>query len=70
MARGAHFGQNGVGCNQEGVSYTLNAIDVPAVAYDRCLNKWDTQSTRAFHREGAYQALCTNATGAMTAEPF
>lgn len=63
IARGAHFGQNGVGYNQEGVSYTLNTIDVPAVVYDRCLNKWDTQSTRVFHCEGAYQTLYTNATG-------
>lgn len=59
-----------MGYNQEGVSYTLNTIDVPAVVYDRCLNKWDAQSTRVFHCEGAYQTLYTNSTGAMTAEPF
>lgn len=63
IARGARFGQNGVGYNQEGASYTLNTIDVPAVVYDSCLNKWDAQSTRVFHCEGAYQTLYANATG-------
>lgn len=63
IARGAHFGQNGSGYTEDGVSYTLNTIDVPAVAYDSCLNKWDAQSTRVFHCEGAYQTLYTNSTG-------
>ena len=31
IARGAHFGQNGIGCSTEDVSYTLNTMDVHAV---------------------------------------
>lgn len=36
IARGAHMGQNGKGWSDEGVSYTLDTMDVPAVTLKIC----------------------------------
>jgi DNA (cytosine-5)-methyltransferase 1 len=34
IARGAHFGQNGCGYSEDGISYTLNTLDCPAVVFE------------------------------------
>lgn len=61
IARGAHLGQNGVGYSDDGVSYTLNTMDVPAVlAFDTTQITSPTNGNNPQYGDPCHP-LCANA---------
>lgn len=60
IARGAHMGQNGKGWSDDGVSYTLDTMDVPAVLD---LTMGEAQASRAYSYEGIAPSLRAHESG-------
>lgn len=58
IARGAHFGQNGIGCSTEDVSYTLNTMDIHAVATFSFGRSDEMQESNIASTQSARQYKC------------
>lgn len=73
IANGKRMGQNGLGVDESGSSYTLDTMDAHAVCYaihgNDCLTPWDVQSKRVFPPDACAPTLQSGSGEGMTIQP-
>ncbi len=73
IANGKRMGQNGLGADESGNSYTLDTMDAHAVCYaihgNDCLTPWDVQSKRVFPPDACAPTLQSGSGEGMAIPP-